>query len=61
MPRLLVQPTGQSPAEVFPESESKFFLRIVDVQVTFQKGPGGKVTGLVMNQGGSELSGKRIE
>ncbi len=59
--RFLVQPTGQSPAEIFPESETKFFLRIVDIQITFQKGPGGKVTGLVMNQGGRELSGKRIE
>jgi CubicO group peptidase (beta-lactamase class C family) len=59
--RFLAQPTGQAKVEIFPESETKFFLRVTDAQITFQKSPDGKVTGLVLNQNGREQPGKRIE
>jgi len=35
--RLLAAPTGQPQSELFPESETKFFLKVVDAQVTFVK------------------------
>jgi CubicO group peptidase (beta-lactamase class C family) len=56
---LFGQPTGQPKVELFPESETKFFLKVVDAQIEFVKGGDGKVTGLVLHQGGRDLPGKR--
>ena len=36
--RLFAQVTGQNRAEVFAESESKFFFRVVDAELTFSPG-----------------------
>ena len=33
----MTQATGQSKLEVFPESETKYFLKVVDAQLTFVK------------------------
>ena len=57
--KLWVQPTGQRKAELFPESETKFFFKVVDAQVTFVKDAAGKVTRLVLHQGGDH-DAKRI-
>ncbi len=42
---LMSQATGQAKVEIFPESETTFFLRVVDAKVTFVKDPQGRVTG----------------
>lgn len=55
------QATGQARAELFAESETSFFLRIVDAQMTFVKDAGGKVTHLVLYQGGTEREAKKIK
>ena len=39
--RFLLQATGQPPAELYPEAETKFFLRVADAQVTFITDPSG--------------------
>jgi CubicO group peptidase (beta-lactamase class C family) len=59
--QLFGQPTGQSKAELFPTSETEFFLRVDDVQISFQRGADGKATGLVMHQGGRDTPGKRVQ
>jgi hypothetical protein len=41
--------------------ETKFFLRIVDVQMTFVQDAGGAVTHLVVEQGGTLREAKKIE
>jgi hypothetical protein len=46
------QPTGQQKRQLFAESTTKFFLKDLDAQVTFQKDAKGKVLGLVMDQAG---------
>jgi CubicO group peptidase (beta-lactamase class C family) len=56
---LFTQPTGQSKLELFPESETRFFLKEVDAQIDFEKAPDGAVTGLVLHQGGRDLPGKK--
>lgn len=56
--RLLAQPTGQSKAELFPESETKFFLKVVDAKITFVKDESGKVTHLILHQGGDQKAMK---
>ncbi|HEX4948344.1 MAG TPA: serine hydrolase [Blastocatellia bacterium] len=56
--RLWAQPTGQPKAELFPESETKFFLRVVDAKITFTKDESGKVTHLILHQGGDQKATK---
>lgn len=58
--RLLVQATGQSQLEVFPESETKFFSKLIDAEITFVKDDGGQVTHLVLHQGGRDQQAKRL-
>ncbi|MEO8115335.1 MAG: serine hydrolase, partial [Phenylobacterium sp.] len=59
--RLLAQITGQATFEIFPESPTDFFWKIVDAQLTFQVGPDGRATGLVLRQNGRNLPAKRVE
>ncbi len=59
--RLMAQPTGQSKREILPESEAEFFLKVVDAQFTFVKDEKGKVTHLILSQGGRETKAKRLE
>jgi CubicO group peptidase (beta-lactamase class C family) len=58
--RLMVQATNQPKFEVFPESESKFFLKVVDAQITFKKDEKGKVNEFILHQGGTDMPGKRV-
>ncbi|MGI8838783.1 MAG: serine hydrolase [Pyrinomonadaceae bacterium] len=57
----LKQPTGQSSAELLPESENQFFRRDVDFEMTFVKNDAGQVTGLIIRQGGAEYRAKKIK
>jgi serine-type D-Ala-D-Ala carboxypeptidase/endopeptidase len=50
--RLMVQATGQEAFPVFPESQTKFYYKIVDAQLTFVVSPGGTVSHLVLHQNG---------
>lgn len=56
---LMTQATGQQKVEVFPSSETEFFLKVVDAQITFVRGPGGTVDELVLHQGGRDTPAKR--
>jgi CubicO group peptidase (beta-lactamase class C family) len=58
---LMGQPTGQPKLELFPESETRFFLKVVDAQIEFQRGADGKATGLTLFQGGREIPAKRVK
>lgn len=58
---LFVQPTGQGKSEIFPESETEFFSRIVDAQITFVRDELGNVTQLVLHQNGRDTPGRKIE
>jgi hypothetical protein len=56
--RLMSQATGQGKVEVFPRTETEFFLKEVDAQITFVKGKDGKVTHLVLHQNGDHQAKK---
>jgi len=58
--KLISQATGQPEIELFPESETRFFLKVVDAQVDFVIDAAGRVTGLVLHQGGQDLPAKKI-
>jgi CubicO group peptidase (beta-lactamase class C family) len=53
--QLMTQATGQHKLPLYPESETKFFLKVVDAQVDFVKNDKGEVTGLVLHQGGRDI------
>ena len=57
--RLMTQATGQQSIEVFPESETKFFAKVIDAQITFVT-EGGKVTHLILHQNGREQRAPRV-
>jgi CubicO group peptidase (beta-lactamase class C family) len=57
---LMTQATGQPKFEVFPESETEFFLKVVDAQLTFMRDKDGKVTRVVLHQGGRNQEAKRL-
>ena len=42
------------------EAETRFFLKEVDAQITFERDAGGAVTGLVLHQNGQNAPGKRL-
>jgi CubicO group peptidase (beta-lactamase class C family) len=56
---LFGQATGQPKAQLFPEGERAFFLKVVNAQITFTTNPNGQAIGLVLHQNGQELPGKR--
>jgi CubicO group peptidase (beta-lactamase class C family) len=58
--KLLGQATGQSEFQLFAESPSKFYLKVVDAKVEFVKDADGKVSHLVLYQNG-EHQGKKIK
>jgi hypothetical protein len=59
--RLFAQATGQSEHEVFAESETDFFYRVVDAQITFDDRPEGGVSpSLTLHQNGKDRPGRRV-
>jgi CubicO group peptidase (beta-lactamase class C family) len=57
--QLMTQITGQPQFPMFAESETRFFLKVVDAQVDFVKDAQGAVTHLIIHQGGRDVKGVR--
>ena len=57
---LYVHPTGQPILRLWPESETRFFLKEVDAQISFALDARGAATGLVLHQGGRDMPGTRL-
>ncbi len=57
----MLQATGQEQLEMFAETETKFFLKVNDAQIEFVKDPTGKVTKILLNQGGRQAEAKRVK
>ena len=58
---LLAQLTDQSKFEIFPESETNYFWKVVDAQVTFAKDSAGKVTKAIHHQNGTTFDAPKIK
>ena len=59
--RAFAQATGQPEAEIYAESDLEFFLKVVDAQLTFTVARDGRVSGLVLHQGGRDIKARRID
>lgn len=58
--RLFAQLTGQDRFEIFPESPTEFFYRVVDAQITFTLEE-GRATSLTLHQNGRSQPALRVE
>lgn len=58
--QLTTQLTGQPAFPIFPESETKFFLKVVDAQLEFAKDTDGRVTHVTLHQNGRSQKAPRI-
>jgi hypothetical protein len=58
--RLNAHPTNQQKLPLFPESREKFFLRAVNIQITFVRNDAGQVTGLVVHEGGRDTPARKV-
>jgi len=58
---LYAQLTGQQTFEIFPESKTDFFYKVVDAQITFVTDSTGRATELILHQSGIDQHAKRIE
>jgi len=58
--RYFLQLSGQPKVEMFAESETKFFLKVVPAQVTFSPNREGRVDALILHQGGHDTVAPRI-
>jgi len=58
--KLFVQATGQPKFQIFPSSEREFFLKVVDVQITFETDSTGRAVSLTLHQNGAKVAGKRV-
>jgi CubicO group peptidase (beta-lactamase class C family) len=58
--KLLAQVSTQPKIELFAESETVFFFKVVNAQVTFVVNAQGEVTGLVFRQGGADIPAKKL-
>jgi CubicO group peptidase (beta-lactamase class C family) len=58
--KLYGQPTGQQKQQLFPESQNKFFLKKIDVEVEFVKDDKGKIVKAILYENGTH-DAKKIE
>ena len=59
--RLMGQMTSQPKLLLLPRSKKDFFFKVVNAEVAFVSGSGGKVTGLELLQGGKTIKAPRLE
>jgi CubicO group peptidase (beta-lactamase class C family) len=57
--QLMTQATAQPKFPIFAETETMFFLKVVDAEVEFVKGADGEVTHLMLHQGGRDVKAVR--
>ncbi len=55
--QLMTQATGQPAFPVFPESPTKFFLKVVNAEVEFFPNEKGEVSYIILHQGGRDTKG----
>ena len=51
---------GERPVRLYPESDTNFFIRTLNAQVTFRKNMSGEVTGFILDYGGIRRTAHRI-
>jgi hypothetical protein len=55
-----VHPTSQATLRLWPETETDFFLKELDAQLSFVRDAQGAVTAVVLHQGGQDQTAPRV-
>jgi CubicO group peptidase (beta-lactamase class C family) len=58
---LISQYSGQTEFEIFPKSNTEFFLKAFDAQITFVMDKSGKAVKFITHQGGDDLEATRLK
>lgn len=58
---LACQLGNQPRLDVYPESPTSFFYKVVDAQISFDRNEAGKVASVTLHQGGHDQTAKRME
>jgi CubicO group peptidase (beta-lactamase class C family) len=58
--KLVAQAATQPEIPIFAESQTKFFARAIDAQITFVTEGGGPASALILHQGGRDITAKRV-
>ena len=56
-----MQATGQEKFPVFAESEAKFFLKVVDAQISFVEDDSGAIVSLILYQNGANQPARKVK
>lgn len=59
--RLEARITGQSAFRIFASAPDRFFYKVVDAQLVFERDAGGKVVAAVLHQNGSRMRASRAD
>jgi nitroreductase len=59
--KIYIQVDGQPKYEIFAEERDKFFMKIADIQLSFTRDNGGKISGFILHQGGRNIKVNKIE
>ena len=59
--RLFIDVPRGSKSEMFAEAESKFFLKLADVQIRFLKSDKGEISGIELVANGETLTAKKVK
>src|SRR5207249_1580731 len=57
--KFYLQVTNQDRIEIFPASETRFFLKVLPADGTFIRDAAGKITSLLWRQGGPEVAANK--
>ncbi len=58
---LFAQATGQQKVQLFAESETKFFLEVANVLISFSKDESDAVSAIILHQGGRDQTARKVE
>ena len=59
--QLYTQATGQPRVAVYPSERDRFYLTVVNAQLTFNRGASGEVESVTLHQGGHDIPAPRVE
>lgn len=58
--QMKAQATGQDVFDIFPKSDSVFFLKVINAQITFNSDEKGDIKSLTLLQGGQEMTANKL-
>ena len=58
--QMKTQATGQQMVDIFPKSDTVFYLKVVQAEIEFNRSEDGTVNSLTLFQGGQEMKGKKL-